>query len=183
MNHQPTGLNRLRRASGVFLFIALSGFIPFLVRYGVISQWILLLHIVVGVLAAIPLAAIFLKHLREANRDVPTPWWSPGLWAGFGWVALGISGLWLAGKGIWGVFVPYRMHYVHILVGIVFGTVGLLHVVRGTVRSKFPQGRYVQLLQPLVFWTVMLSVGAVVIGIGRHQGTLATGDFSPRSEE
>jgi hypothetical protein len=77
MNDQSTSLTRLRRASGVFLFIALSGFIPLLVRYGVILQWILLLHIVVGVLAAIPLTAIFLKHLRESNRDVPTPWWSP----------------------------------------------------------------------------------------------------------
>src|SRR5271169_763009 len=55
MNDQSTSLTRLRRASGVFLFIALSGFIPLLVRYGVISQWVLLLHIVVGVSAAIPL--------------------------------------------------------------------------------------------------------------------------------
>ena len=179
MNDQPTGLKHVRRASGVFLFISLTGFFPLLARYGVIAQWILLLHIVVGVLAAIPLTAIFLKHLREANRDVPTPWWSPGLWAGFGWVVLGISGLWLAGKGVWGVFVPYRMHYVHIVAAIVLGTVGLFHVPYGLVRSKFPQGRYVQLLQPLVFWAVMLSAGAVVIGIGRHQGTLATGDFSP----
>jgi hypothetical protein len=110
MKDQPTSLRQLRRASGVFLFIALSGFIPFLVRYGVISQWILLLHIVVGVLAAIPLTTMFLKHGRGANHHVPTPWWSPGLWAGLGWMALGISGLCLAGKGIWGVFVPYRTH-------------------------------------------------------------------------
>jgi hypothetical protein len=179
MNDQTTGLRRLRRASGAFLFIALSGFIPLLVRYGVISQWILLLHIVVGVLAAIPLTAIFLKHLRESNRDGPTPWWSPGLWAGFGWVALGISGLWLAGKGIWGIFVPYRMHYFHIVVGIVLGAVGLLHVLHGLVRSKFPQGRYVQLLRPVALWIMVLAAGAAVIGISRHQGTLATGDFNP----
>src|ERR1700674_2683459 len=134
MNDQSTSLTRLRRASGVFLFIALSGFLPFLVRYGVISQWILLLHIVVGVLAAIPLTAIFLKHLREAKRDVPTSWLSSGPWAGFGWVVLGISGLWLVGKAVWGVFVPYRVHYFHLVVGIVLGTVGLFHVLYGFVR-------------------------------------------------
>jgi hypothetical protein len=179
MNHQSTSLTRLRRTSGVFLFIAFSGFIPFLVRYGVISQWILLLHILVGVLAAIPLTVFFLKHLREANREVPTPWWSPGLWTGIGWVALGISGLWLVGKGIWGVFVSYRMHYFHLVVGLVFGAVGIFHVLHGLARSKLPQRRYVQLLRPLALWTIVLAAGAAVIGFSRHQGTLATGDFSP----
>jgi hypothetical protein len=179
MNGQPTSLKRLRRVSGVFLFIALSGFIPLLVRYGVISQWILLLHVIVGVLTAIPLTAIVLKHAREANRDIPTPWWSPGFWAGFGWVALAISGLWLAGKGVWGVFVPYRMHYFHLVAGIVLGTVGLFHVLYGLVRSQFRQGRYLELLRPVAFWIIVLAAGAAVIGISRHQGTLAAGDFNP----
>ena len=179
MNDQSTNLRRLRRASGVFLFIALSGFVPFLVRYGVISQWILLLHIVVGVLAGIPLTVLFLKHAREAKREVPTPWLSPGLLAGVGWVALGISGLWLVAKGIWGVFVPYRMHYFHLVVGLVFGAIGILHVLHGLVRSKFPKGRYAPLLRPLALSTIVLTAGAAGIGISRHQGTLATGDFSP----
>jgi hypothetical protein len=70
MNGQPTSLRRLRRASGVFLFVTLSGFVPLSTRYGVMSQWTLLLHIVVGILGGIPLTAIFLKHLRDANREV-----------------------------------------------------------------------------------------------------------------
>jgi hypothetical protein len=179
LNEQSNGLRRLRQASGVFLFLALSGFVPLLVRYGVIAQWILLLHIVVGVLAAIPLTVIFLKHLRYANRDVATPWWNPGYWAGLGWMAAGISGAWLAGKGIWGVFVPYRMHNLHLAAGIVLGGLGLLHIVHGLMRSKFPHGASLQLLRPLALWIVVCAIGAVVIGISRHQGTLATGDFTP----
>lgn len=179
MKDQSTGLTRLRLASGVFLFIAFTGFFPLLVRYGVISQWILLLHIVAAVLAAIPLTVLFLRHLREANGKSPTPLWSPGLWSGVGWVALGISGLWLVGKGIWGVFVPYRMHYFHLVAGLVFGVVGIFHVLHGLARSKFPQRRYVQLLRPLALWIIVLAAGAAVIGISRRQGTRAIGDFSP----
>jgi len=169
----------LRRASGVFLFLALSGFIPLLARYGVFSQWILLLHILVGVLGAVPLTVIFWKHGREANGYVPTRWWSPGVWAGLGWVALGASGLWLVGKGIWGVFVPYRMHYFHLLVGIALGAVGLFHIGYGLARSHFPRGRYVQLARPLILWGLILAVGAAVIGVRWHQGNLATADFTP----
>jgi len=75
-----------------------------------ISQWILLLHIIVGLAAIAPLTVIFIKHGREADRDALARWWSAGLWSGIGWAALGLSGLWLVGKRIWGVFVPYRMH-------------------------------------------------------------------------
>lgn len=179
MSEQSIGISRLRRASGVFLFLTLSGFIPLLVRYGVMSQWVLLLHIAVGVLAAVPLTAIFWKHLREANREAPTRWWSPGSWAGIGWVALAISGAWLAGDGIWGVFVPYRMHYFHLVVGIAFGAVGIIHVLHGVVQSKFPQRRYAPLLNPLALSIIVLACGAVVIEISRHHGTFVTGDFSP----
>ena len=159
MINDSASLRKLRRASGVFLFVALSGLIPWLARYGVISQWILLLHILVGIAAAVPLTVIFWKHAREANRDVPTRWWSAGLWAGLGWAALGISGLWLVGSGIWGVFVPYRMHSIHLAAGIAFGAVGLFHVFNGLARSEFPQGRYVQLARPLVLWVIVLAVG------------------------
>ena len=110
MNDIPATAGRLRQASGVFLFLALSELIPLLARYGVFSQWVLLLHVAVGVLAIVPLTWIFWKHGRIASASEPTRWWSPGIWAAAGWVLLGVSGLWLVGRGIWGVFVPYRMH-------------------------------------------------------------------------
>ncbi len=169
----------LRRASGIFLFMTLSGIIPFLARYGVFSQWILLLHILVGLAAAVPLTVVFWKHSQRANREVPTRWFSAGLWSGLGWIALGISGVWLVGKGIWGTFVPYQMHYFHLAAGIAFGAIGLFHIGYGLVRSQFPQGRYTQLVRPLILWGAVFAVGAVAIGITRHQATLPTGDFAP----
>lgn len=179
MSDGPADLKSVRRASGVFLFLALSGIVPFLLRYGVPSQWILLLHILVGIVAAVPLTVIFWKHGHMADRYVPTRWWSPGLWVGLGWLALGISGLWLVGKGLWGVFVPYPMHYFHLAVGIAFGAMGLFHIAHGLVRSHFPQGRYVQLVRPLAYWVVIFVVGSGVIGITRRPGIHRAGDFEP----
>jgi hypothetical protein len=179
MNDVTGSLRHLRRASGVFLFLALSGLVPFLIRYGVFSQWILLLHILVGVLAAVPLTIIFWKHGRTASHAQQTPWWSPGLWAGLGWAALGVSGFWLVGKGIGGVFVPYRMHYFHLVAGLALGAVGLFHIGYGLVRSQFPRTRYAELLRPVILWVVVLALGAIVIGLSRREGTLAIGNFSP----
>jgi len=168
----------LLRASGVFLFLALSGVVPFLARYGVFSQWVLLLHILVGIVAIVPVTLSLWKHGREANREVPTRWWSPGLWAGLGWMTLGGSGVWLVAKGLWGIFVPYRMHYFHLVGGITFGAVGVFHIAQGLVRSKFPEQHYAQLARPLIFCTVVFVAGAAFIGIVRL-GSGAAGDFVP----
>ena len=179
VNNDSASLPNLRRGSGIFIFLALSGLIPWLARYGVISQWILLLHIIVGLAAIAPLTVVLIKHGREADRDAPTRWWSAGLWSGIGWSALGLSGLWLVGKGILGVFVPYRMHSVHLVAGIAFGAVGIFHIVHGLAQSKFSQGRYAQLARPLVLCILILAVGAAAIGLTRRQGTLAIANFIP----
>jgi hypothetical protein len=179
MSNDAANPKLLRRASGVFVFLFLSGVVPFLARYGVFSQWILLLHILVGLLAGIPLTLILLKHGHAANKEVPTRWWNAGLWSGLGWFALGTSGLWLVGKGFWGTYVPYKMHYFHLVAGIAFGVVGIFHIGRGLVRSPFPQEPYAQLARPLVLWTIVFAVGALVVGIVRKPGVQATGDFAP----
>lgn len=179
MNDESASLTHLRRAAGVFLFLALSALVPLLVRYGMFSQWILLLHILVGALAAVPLTIIFWKHGRAASRDQRTPWWSPGLWAGLGWAALGVSGFWLVGKGIGGVFVPYRMHYFHLVVGIALGAVGLFHIGYGLVRSQFPRARYTDLARSVSLWIIVLVVGAAGIFIARRQKNLSIANFSP----
>lgn len=179
MNNDSARVATLRRGSAIFIFLALSGLIPWLARYGVISQWILLLHIIVGLAAIVPLTVIFIKHGGAADRDKPTRWWSAGLWSGIGWAALGLSGLWLVGKGMWGIFVPYRIHSVHLVAGLAFGVLGLFHVVYGVARSKFPQGRYAQLARPLALCILIFAVGAASIGITRRQGTLAIANFIP----
>ncbi len=179
VNNDSAYLPPLRRASAIFIFLALSGLIPWLRRYGVVSQWILLLHIIVGVAAIVPLTVIFIKHGRAAGRETPTRWWSAGLWSGIGWATLGISGLWLVGKGIWGVFVPYRMHSIHLYAGLAFGAAGLIHIGYSTARSKIPQGRYAQLARPLVVCILILAVGVTAIAINRRQGTLAAANFIP----
>jgi Cytochrome c554 and c-prime len=179
MTEDAASISRLRRVSGVFVFLALSGLVPFLARYGVFSQWILLLHILVGIAAVVPLTWIFWKHGREANRAHPTQWWSPGLWSGLGWLVLCASGLWLVGKGIWGVFVPYRMHYFHLVAGIALGAVGLFHIIYGLAKSQFPRARYATLLRPVILWVIVFAVGAIVIGLSRREGPLAKGNFSP----
>src|SRR5579859_6678959 len=179
MDDMPVSLRPLRRACGVFLFLALSGLVPFLARYGVFSQWILLVHIFVGVLAVAPLSVIFWKHGRAANAVQPTRSWSPGLWSGLGWAALSVSGLWLVGKGIWGVFVPYQMHYFHVVAGIVLGTVGLFHVGYGLAKSNFVRTRYVDLVRPVSLWVIVFTVGAALIFFARREGDLAVANFSP----
>ena len=78
VNNDSASLPNLRRGSGIFIFLALSGLIPWLARYGVISQWILLLHIIVGLAAIAPLMVVLIKHGREADREAPTRWWSAG---------------------------------------------------------------------------------------------------------
>ncbi len=179
MNNDPAYLPLLRRASAIFIFLALSGSIPWLRRYGVISQWMLLLHIIVGLAAIVPLTVIFIKHGRNADRDTPTLWWSVGLCSGIGWAVLSISGLWLVGKGIWGVFVPYRMHSLHLVAGVAFGVAGLIHIGYGLARSKFVPGRYAQLARPLAVCILIVAVGAAAIAVARRQGTLATANFIP----
>lgn len=179
MSNDSSSLKLLRQASGVFLFLTLSGFIPLLARYGVFSQWILLLHIVIGLAAGVPLTTIFWKHGRQAHRDDPTRWFSAGLWTELGWVVLGISGVWLVGKGVWGVFVPSRMHSFHLAAGIAFGAIGLLHIGYGLVRSQSRQGRYAQLVRPLILWGLIFAAGAVAIGVTRHRATLPIADFTP----
>jgi hypothetical protein len=179
VNNDSARVATLRRASAIFIFLALSGLIPWLARYGVISQWILLLHIIVGLAAIVPLAVIFIKHGGAADRDKPARWWSAGLWSGIGWAALGLSGLWLVGKGMWGVFVPYRMHSMHLVAGIAFGIAGLIHIVYGLARNKFPRDRYAQLARPLAMCLLTFAVGAAAIGIIRRHGTLAIANFVP----
>jgi hypothetical protein len=179
MSGNGPNLRPLRRATGVFLFLALSGLIPWLFHYGVFSQWILLLHIVVGVVAVVPLAWIFWKHGRAANRLQPTGWRSAGLWAGVGWGVLAASGLWLVGKGIWGVFTPYRMHVFHVAAGIALGGVALFHIARGLARTHFPQRRYADLARPLVVWLAVFAVGAGVIAYARRSRPEPAGHFLP----
>ena len=179
MDNVPASLRHLRRACGVFLFLALSGLVPFLARYGVFSLWILLLHIFVGVLAVVPLSVIFWKHGRAANAVQPTRSWSPGLWSGLGWAALSVSGLWLVGKGIWGVFVPYQMHYFHVVAGIVLGTVGLFHVGYGLTKSNFVRTRYLDLVRSVSLWVIVFAVGAALIFFAHREGNLAVANFSP----
>lgn len=169
----------LRQASGVFLFLAVSGLIPFLARYGVISQWILLVHIAAGLLAAVPLTWIFWLHSRIANASEPTRWLSPGPWAALGWGLLCASGLWLVGKGMWGLFVPYRIHYVHLAAGIILGAVGASHIGYRLVQSKNPQGRYRQLARPLVFWGLILLVGWAGIIFARREKDQRVAEFHP----
>ncbi len=179
MSNDAANPKLLRRASGVFLFLFLSGVVPFLARYGVFSQWILLLHILVGLLAIVPVTVILWKHAHAANQETPTRSWSPGLWTGLGWLALGGSGLWLVGKGLWGTFVPHRMHYVHLAVGITFGALGIIHIAYGLLKSPYPQEPYAQLARPLVLWIVVFVVGAAGVGIARRPEIQATADFAP----
>ncbi len=179
MNGARPNLNPLRRASGVFLFLVVSGVAPWLFPYGVFSQWILLLHIAIGLAGLIPLTWIFWKHARAASRIEPTRWWSPGLWAGLGWGVLAASGLWLVGKGVGGVFTPYRMHVVHVAAGVALGGVGLFHIVRGLAKTRFPQERYRRLALPLAVWMAVFAVGAGAIAYVRRSANLPEGQFLP----
>lgn len=83
MELRPAWLRRLRCISGIFLLLALTGLIPLLAPYGVFSQWILLLHIVIGLLAAVPLALLFFRHGAAAGKVRPTA--GPVAGCGPGW--------------------------------------------------------------------------------------------------
>ena len=172
-------IKRLRRASGVFLFLALSGFIPLLAPYGVAAQWILLLHIAIGVVAIVPVGILFWRHARAANPAQRVRWWNTSMWAGVSWAVLSLSGIWLVAKGVWGIFVPYRMHYVHVAGGIALGGLAVYHIFHGLKKSPLPRARYRQLASPLVFWTAVCLLGVVVIFLARRQPALAAANFRP----
>lgn len=172
-------INRLRRASGVFIFLLISGFEPWAVRYGVFSQWVLLMHIAVGLAAIIPLTALFLRHGRAAHVAHGTRWWSVGLWSGIGWVVLCVSGVWLVSKGIWGVFTPYRPHAVHLAAGIFVAAIALFHISFGLQKSSVEESRLRELARPLVVWLGVLALGAVAIAFARAPRDLAAANFHP----
>ncbi|HEU5335257.1 MAG TPA: hypothetical protein VFU27_04805, partial [Terriglobales bacterium] len=173
MEPGPVWLARLRRISGVFLLLALTGLIPLLAPYGVFSQWILLLHIAIGVLAAFPLAVLFFRHGAAAGKVKATRWNSGGLWAGVGWLVVAATGLWLVADGVWGTFSPYRLHYVHLALGLVFGAIGLAHLALGTLRSDMPQRRYLHLGQPLAVGGLIAAIGLSSVAYRRHTPALA----------
>ena len=179
MKDQPTSLRQLRRASGHLYFYRTQRIDSLLD-----SLW---RDFAVDPVAPHhrrpcshhPAHGHFFQTRARGRSRFPTRWWSAALWSGIGWAALSLSGLWLVGKGIWGVFAPYRMHSVHLVAGLAFGAVGLFHVVYGVARSNFPRGRYAQLARPLPLCILIFAVGAVVIGISLRQETLAIGNFIP----
>lgn len=179
MELRPAWLARLRRISGIFLFLALTGLVPLLAPYGVFSQWILLLHILIGLLAALPLAVLFFRHGAAAGKVKPTRWNSSGLWAGLGWLVLSASGLWLVACGVWGTFTPYRLHYVHLALGLGLGAIGVAHLALGTLRSEMPQRRYRDLAQPLAIGGLIAAIGLSSLAYARHASVLANINFLP----
>jgi hypothetical protein len=172
-------IKRLRRISGVFLFLAISGFLPLIFPYGVISQWILLLHIAVGIIAVVPISIILWKHARAVQAKHPARWWNASVWAGVGWAALSVTGLWLVAVGVWGVFVPYRMHVAHAAVGVVLGAVGVYHLFNGLRKCGFAGARYRQLSAPVIVWTCVFVLGAFGIWYARRTPALAAANFRP----
>ncbi len=175
----PGKIKRLRRISGVLLFLTLSGLAPLLFPYGVIPQWILLLHIVAGIIAVVPISVILWEHARATQAKHPARWWNAGVWAGVGWAVLSVTGLWLVVKGVWGIFVPYRMHVVHATAGVVLGGVGLYHLFNGLRKSEFAGARYRQLASPLILWTSVFVLGAFGIWYARRTPALAAANFRP----
>src|SRR5437763_3757744 len=86
MSNDAANTKPLRRSSGWFVFLVLSGILPFLARYGVFSQWILLLHILAGLLAVVPVTIVRWKHVHAANQETPLagPGWEWSLAGGKG---------------------------------------------------------------------------------------------------
>ena len=179
MDNVSGKIKRLRGASGLFLFLVISGFEPWAVRYGVFSQWVLLMHIAVGLLAVIPLSVLLVRHGRAAHQANGTRWWSPGLWSGIGWVVVCVSGVWLVSKGIWGVFTPYRAHTIHLAAGIFVAAIAVFHICFGLVKSSMKESRVRELARPLVVWLGVLALGAAALAIARAPRNLAAADFHP----
>src|SRR5437763_10649664 len=86
MSNDAANTKPLRRSSGWFVFLVLSGILPFLARYGVFSQWILLLHILAGLLAVVPVTIVRWRHVHAANPETPLacPGWEWSLAGGRG---------------------------------------------------------------------------------------------------
>jgi hypothetical protein len=179
MNAVSGNIKWLRRASGLFLFLLISGFEPWAVRYGVFSQWVLLMHIGVGLVAIIPLSILFFRHGRAAHLSNGTHWWSVGFWSGIGWLVLCASGAWLVSRGIWGVFTPYRAHHIHLAAGIFVAAIGLLHISFGLQKSSVKEARLRELARPLLVWLIVLALGAIAIAVARAPRNLAAANFHP----
>ncbi len=179
-NSIPPSLRRLRAASGVVLFLLLTGLFPWLAPKGVTAQWVLLAHIVVGLAAIVPLLLIFKRHRRIARNIQPAGrWWSSGSLSWYGWIALCLTGLWLIGAGLWGRFTPYVWHYLHLGIGLAIGAAAAWHLVRGLLKSHFPEHRYREAAAAVIVLGLGLALGGGLVLYARRARPRPRVSFKP----
>jgi cytochrome c551/c552 len=179
MQPTPKSLRTLRAASGVVIFLLLTGLFPLLAPLGIMAQWVLLAHIVVGFLVIVPLTWIFLRHRSHAAAHGAKGWFTSGNLSWLGWLAVVVSGIWLTAVGIWGRFTPYGWHIAHVAVGLLLGLAAVLHLVRGLLRTHFPQARYRELAAAVIVLGLALGVGGGILWYARRAPPARQVSFAP----
>lgn len=176
----PHSLRRLRYASGVIVFLLLTGVFSWLSPLGVLAQWILLAHIVVGLAAIVPLYFIFRQHRDHVQqKQAPRSRWTSGRFSWYGWLALSLTGIWLTAVGLWGRFTPYLWHYVHLVIGLLLGLAAVWHLVRGLLKTHFPETRYRELAAAAIVLLLGAAVGGGILVYARWPHPQSRISFKP----
>jgi len=170
-NSTPRPLWILRLTAGTFLFLLVSGVYAWLYPRQLAAQWALLVHTSVGLLALAPMSLLIWKHGRKAQRFHPTRWYERSWLSGVAWTLLGVTGVALVLVGLFGADVPYRLHWLHLILGLTLGIVAALHIMREVFRSVFAQRRFVGLAMPLVAGITAVILGGGVLWYVRRQPT------------
>lgn len=179
MKPAPPWLWNLRVGSGIALFLLISGVLPWIAPFGVLAQWWLVLHIVLGLLATVVFTRMFWRHGRIARQYHPGKLWrEAGNWAMLGWLLAAGTGLGLLAWGLFRAGTPYRLHVAHIALSLGLGAILALHVVRGLMRSSFAR-RYGTVLTTAALGIAVFAAGAGLVVYGRWNRRPAQGDFSP----
>ncbi len=183
MSSTPPGVRYLRWSSALFAVLLLTGLLPLLFPYGTQAQWILLVHIVVGLAVLLPVTRYLWRHLQAAKQHGATRWWAPGYWGWWGWLGASVTGVALTAWGWWGSFTPYTLHWVHVGFGLGLGLLGLWHVIYRLKNSRFTEGKYRALVQAGVLVCVVVLGGIAGIWLARRGAKPAKTSFEPSNAQ
>ncbi len=121
------GLARL--ASGLLVYLFLSGMPVRLLPFSPFVEWTVLFHTVIGILAFAPLAWYLLKHWLSYRPDALTPSKVIGYLA---LVAAALSfgtGFWATALGAFSVRVPASVRMLHLVTSIALAVLAVAHLV------------------------------------------------------
>jgi hypothetical protein len=114
--------------TSVVVYSLLSGLMITLVPFGVYTQYSIIIHTLVGLVAVIPLAAAVYLHWRRRKPDAPAPVARTAMVAIAALAVCLVTGLLITLMALFGTWVPGWMDTVHLVSALVLGTLIAIHL-------------------------------------------------------